>query len=55
MLVPCSIKPLTIFGAALASLVSTIIVGCPSFAGSLRYGSRVSVPDMVFNFMVGQF
>jgi len=47
---PCSFKPLIIFGAALASRVSTIIVGCPSFVGSLRYGRSVSVPDMVVNF-----
>ena len=49
MLAPCSFRPLTIFGAAEASLVSTIIVGCPSLAGSLRYGISVSVPDMGVN------
>lgn len=35
-----------IFGAALASRVSIMIVGFSVFSGSLRKGMRVSVPDM---------
>lgn len=44
---PCSVRPLVIFGALLASRVSTIIVGCCVFSGSFRYGMSVSVPSMV--------
>ena len=47
MFAPCSVRPLMIFGAVVASRVSMMIVGCSVFSGSLRYGMSVSVPSMV--------
>jgi len=43
---PSSISPLVIFGAVVASRVSTIIVGWSVFSGSFRNGTSVSVPDI---------